>query len=65
MKFILATKENMTEYFSQDGNVVPVTILKATPVTVTRVFDKATDGYNSVQVGFGTQKKERITITNQ
>lgn len=61
MKFILATKENMTEYFSPEGVVVPVTILSAGPVTVTRIFEKAKDGYDSVQVGYGVQKKERIT----
>ena len=51
----------MTEYFTEDGAVVPVTILSAGPVTVTRVFSKDKDGYNSVQVGFGVQKKERIS----
>lgn len=60
MKFILGTKENMTEYFSEDGTVIPVTILSAGPVTVTRVFEKDKDGYDSVQVGFGVQKKSRI-----
>ena len=57
MKFILATKENMTEYFSKEGVVIPVTILSAGPVTVTRVFEKSKDGYNSVQVNFGGKKK--------
>ena len=61
MKFILGTKQNMGEYFREDGRVVPVTIVSAGPVTVTRVFEKEKDGYNSVQVGFGTQKKERVT----
>jgi large subunit ribosomal protein L3 len=61
MKFILGTKENMTEYFSEDGTVIPVTAVLAGPVTVTRVFEKSKDGYNSVQVGFGVQKKQRIT----
>ncbi|OGI95415.1 50S ribosomal protein L3 [Candidatus Nomurabacteria bacterium RIFCSPLOWO2_01_FULL_42_17] len=61
MKFILATKENMTEYFTEAGEVIPVTILSAPPITVTRVFEKSKDGYNSVQVGFGVQKKERIS----
>ena len=51
----------MTEYFSPEGVVIPVTILSAGPVTVTKIFSKEKDGYNSVQVGFGTQKKERIT----
>lgn len=61
MKFILGTKENMAEYFAEDGKVVPVTIVSATPSTVTRIFSKDKDGYDSVQVGFGTQKKERVT----
>lgn len=61
MKFILGTKENMAEYFSEDGTVFPVTIVTAGPITVTRIFEKAKDGYDSVQVGFGTQKKERIS----
>ncbi len=61
MKFILATKENMTEYFSSEGVVIPVTILSVGPITVTRIFSKAKDGYDSVQVGFGAQKKERVT----
>lgn len=51
----------MTEYFSEDGTVIPVTIISAGPMTVTRIFEKSKDGYNSVQVGFGVQKKQRIT----
>ena len=67
MKLILGTKENMTEYFKEDGTVVPVTVVKAGPVTVTKVFEKEKDGYNAVQVGYGTQKKERISkpVTGQ
>ncbi len=51
----------MAEYFREDGTIVPVTIVSAGPVTVTRVFEKSKDGYDSVQVGYGLQKKERIT----
>lgn len=61
MKFILGTKENMTAYFSPEGEIFPVTVFLAGPVTVTRVFEKEHDGYNAVQVGFGVQKKERIS----
>ena len=61
MKFILGTKENMTEYFSPEGDVVPVTIISAGPVVVTKVFEKEKDGYDSVQVGYGVQKKGRIS----
>ena len=59
MKFILCTKENMTEYFSPEGAVVPVTVLSAGPVTVTRIFAKEKDGYNSVQVNLAINKKRK------
>jgi large subunit ribosomal protein L3 len=60
MKFILGTKENMMEYFAEDGTVIPVTIISAGPITVTRVFSKDKDGYDSVQVGFGTAKQSKV-----
>ncbi len=58
MKFILGTKENMTQYFSEAGESIPVTILSVPPVTVTRIFEKEKDGYDSVQVSFGIKKKK-------
>ena len=51
----------MAEYFSENGAVTAVTIVSVPPTTVTRIFEKSKDGYNSVQVGFGVQKIERIT----
>lgn len=60
MKFILGQKENMMEYFAEDGTVVPVTIVSAGPLTVTRILTKEKDGYDAIQVGYGTRKKERI-----
>ena len=51
----------MTEYFSPEGQVFPVTAVLAGPVTVTKVFEKSKDGYDAVQIGFGVQKKQRIT----
>jgi len=51
----------MTEYFSPEGRVFPVTAVLAGPVTVLRIFEKSKDGYDSVQVGFGLQKKERVS----
>ncbi|MFA5132336.1 MAG: 50S ribosomal protein L3 [Candidatus Paceibacterota bacterium] len=61
MKFTLATKQHMTEFFSADGKVHPATLLKASPLTVTALKTVATDGYNAIQVGQGEQKKERIS----
>ena len=52
MKALLGTKIGMTQIISEDGRAVPVTIIKAGPVTVTQVKTVDTDGYNAVQVGF-------------
>ena len=62
MKFILATKERMTQLFDEQGRVWAGTVLKATPMTVTQVKEAAgKDGYNAVQIGTGTQKTSRIS----
>ena len=59
MKFTLATKQNMTEFFSADGKVHPATLLRATPLTVTALKTVEKDGYEAIQVGQGTQKVSR------
>lgn len=50
----------MTQVFDEKGNVVPVTILEAGPVVITQIKTVATDGYDAVQVGFGTKKEKNI-----
>src|SRR3989338_236766 len=60
MKYLLATKEEMTQYFAEDGKCVAATLLSAGPVTVTDVRTKERDGYEAVQVGFGTQLPKRV-----
>jgi large subunit ribosomal protein L3 len=62
MKFTLATKQHMTEFFSEDGRVHPATVLKATPLTVTALKTTEKDGYEAIQVGQGDQKKERVSM---
>ena len=58
-KAILATKVGMTQIFTEDGALVPVTVLQAGPCVVTQVKTVENDGYSAVQVGF-VDKKERI-----
>lgn len=60
MKFILGTKQNMTQIFDEEGVVHPVTVVKSGPMVVTQVKTSATDGYEAVQVGFGTRKEKNI-----
>lgn len=61
MKFLLATKQQMTQYFAEDGKCTSATLLSAGPVTVTRLRTKESDGYEAVQVGFGTQLAKRVS----
>ncbi len=61
MKFILGTKEEMTEYFTEDGKVIPVTIVVTGPHTVTQVKTKAKDGYDALQVGFGARNAKNLS----
>lgn len=48
---ILGKKIGMTQVFRPDGQVVPVTVLKAGPCVVTQRKTPATDGYDAIQVG--------------
>lgn len=60
MKYILATKEYMTQVYDEDGRVHPATVLAAAPNTVTQVKTSEKDGYNAVQIGFGERKEKRV-----
>ena len=51
-KAILAKKIGMTQVFSEDGKLVPVTVLHAGPCVVVQKKTVENDGYSAVQVGF-------------
>ena len=56
MKTLLGTKIGMTQIIGEDGAAIPVTLVKAGPVTVTQVKSLEKDGYNAVQLGYGEGK---------
>ncbi len=58
-KAILAKKIGMTQIFSEDGTLTPVTVLQAGPCFVTQVKTVDNDGYDAVQVGF-EDKREKL-----
>lgn len=60
MKFILGVKQNMTQIFTENGEVVPVTVLSTGPATVTQVKTTDKDGYKAVQVGYGAKSKKNL-----
>lgn len=57
---ILGKKIGMTQIFNKDGEVVPVTVIKAGPCFVVQKKNKTNDGYDAVQLGFIEKKKERV-----
>ena len=59
MKTLLGKKIGMTQIFTEDGQVVPVTVVEAGPEVVTQIKTVETDGYNAVQVGYEDQKAHR------
>lgn len=58
-KGILGRKIGMTQIFTEEGKLIPVTVVKATPNVVLQVKTNETDGYEAVQVGF-EDKREKL-----
>jgi large subunit ribosomal protein L3 len=52
-KGVLGEKLGMTQVYDDEGRIVPVTVVQAGPCVVTQVRSSESDGYNSVQLGFG------------
>lgn len=57
---IYGKKIGMTQLFDEDGKVIPVTVIEAAPNKVCQVKTTATDGYEAVQLGFGTIKEQKL-----
>jgi len=49
---LLGNKIGMTQIFDESGNIIPVTIIKVGPCTVTQIKTILKDGYNAIQVGY-------------
>ena len=58
-KAIVGKKIGMTQVFTEDGRLVPVTVIEAGPCTVVQKKTVETDGYEAVQVGFGALTENR------
>ena len=57
---LLGRKVGMMRIFTDDGDVVPVTVLDVSNNRVVQVKTEATDGYNAIQVAFGARKASRV-----
>ena len=60
MKSILGRKLGMTQIFTEDGVVIPVTVVEAGPIVITQKKSVDSDGYNAIQIGYGEVKEHRV-----
>jgi large subunit ribosomal protein L3 len=58
---LLGNKIGMTQIFDDLGNIIPVTILKVGPCTITQIKAKEKNGYNSIQIGYGETSNKFLT----
>ncbi len=59
-KALIGKKVGMTQIFDEEGKVIPVTVIEATPCTVTQIKTVEQDGYQAVQLGFGDVKESKL-----
>src|SRR5690242_13838953 len=62
---LIAQKMGMTRVFTEEGNHVPVTVLKVDNCQVVAVRTEETDGYTAVQLGIGKAKVKNVTQPNR
>jgi large subunit ribosomal protein L3 len=62
---IIGKKLGMTQIFNEQGQQIPVTVIEAEPNPVTKVVDKATSGFASVELGYGRQKSARASAKGE
>ena len=60
MKGILGKKIGMTQVFTEEGLVIPVTVVEAGPVAVTQIKTLENDGYEAIQVGYVDSKEKAL-----
>jgi len=60
MTGLIGKKVGMTQFYNAEGNVIPVTIIQTGPCVVVQKKESAKDGYNALQVGFGSKKNQRL-----
>jgi large subunit ribosomal protein L3 len=57
---ILGRKLGMTQVWSEDDRLLPVTVIEAGPCVVTQVKTDKTDGYRAIQIGFGDIAERKV-----
>lgn len=65
VKALITRKVGMTSVIDENGEVIAVTLLSASPNTVTQIKNNETDGYEAVALGYGEDKKASKTAKGQ
>lgn len=65
MTGLIGKKIGTTQVFAPDGSVVPVTVIETGPCVVVQKKEAARDGYDAVQLGFGSKKGQRVNKPQQ
>jgi large subunit ribosomal protein L3 len=60
MTGLIGKKVGMTQFYNVDGNVIPVTVIQTGPCVVVQKKESTKDGYNALQMGFGSKKNQRV-----
>lgn len=58
MKGILGKKIGMTQVFTTNGKLIPVTVIEVEPNVVTQIKTEEKDGYNAIQLGYETIREK-------
>ena len=65
MTGLIGKKIGMTQVFGADGSVLPVTVIQTGPCVVVQKRETGRDGYNALQLGFGSRKSQRVNKPEQ
>jgi large subunit ribosomal protein L3 len=61
MRGLIGQKLGMTQFWHENGQVIPVTVIQGGPCVITQIKTEERDGYSSVQLGYKDKKESRTT----
>ena len=62
---LIATKEGMTRVFHENGESIPVSVIKVDPNIVSQIKNEETDGYSAVQLSSNDRKEKKVIKPNK
>ena len=62
---LIGKKVGMTQVYDGENRLLPVTVVEAGPCYVTHVKTTDSDGYNAIQIGYGSKKTKRISKSDR